>query len=185
MNAMAEGNGRRGGGMPWRLIGWGGALALLAVPAVAMRFTGEVNWDAADFLFAAILFGLVGLGIELAVRASTSWAWRAGAGLAIFSCFALVWVNAAVGMIGDEDNGYNLWFLGLVPLAIAGAVAARLRAGGMAAAMLAVGAAQVLIAAGGFSVDRLGATFSMVMASSWLLSAAFFLLSAQRGKSAG
>ncbi|HZF93386.1 MAG TPA: hypothetical protein VEZ20_00790 [Allosphingosinicella sp.] len=169
--------------MPWRLIGWGGAAALLAVPAVATRFTREVNWDEADFIFAAVLFGLVGLGIELAVRASTSRAWRAGAGLAVFSCFALVWVNAAVGMIGDEDNAYNLWFLGLIPVAIAGAVVARLRAGRMAVAMLAVGAAQVLIAVGGFSADRHGAVLSMVMASSWLLSAAFFLFSARRGKS--
>ena len=184
MNAMAEGNGRRGGGMPWRAIGWGGALALLAVPAVAMRFTEEVNWDAADFLFAGVMFGLVGLGIELTVRASPSWTWRAGAGLAVFSCFALVWVNGAVGMIGDEGNAYNLAFIALVPLAIAGAAAARLKAGRMAAAMLAVGVAQVLIAAVGFPVDRLGATFSMVMAGPWLLSAGLFLLSARREKAA-
>ena len=183
MNAVASGS--RRGGVPWRLIGWGGAAVLLAVPAVAMRFTREVNWDETDFIFAAVLFGLVGLGIELAVRASTSWAWRAGAGLAVFSCFALVWVNAAVGMIGNEDNGYNLWFLGLIPLAAAGALVARLRAGAMGIAMLAVAAAQVLIAAGGFGVDRHGAVFSMVMASSWLLSAAFFLLAARRGRSAG
>jgi hypothetical protein len=168
--------------VPWRLIGWGGAAALLAVPAVAMLFTREVNWDETDFIFAAILFGLVGLGIELAVRASTSWAWRAGAAFAVFSCFALVWVNAAVGMIGDEDNAYNLYFLGLIPFALAGAAVARLRARGMAFAMLAVGAAQVAIAAGGLPQDRLGATFSMVMASSWLLSAACFLLSARRGR---
>ena len=178
MNAIARGEEHRG--LPWRAIGWGGAAALLAVPAVAMRFTSEVNWDAADFLFAAILFGLVGLGIELAVRASRSWAWRAGAGLAVFSCFALVWVNAAVGMIGNEDNAYNLWFLGLIPLAIAGAVAARLRARAMAAAMLAVGAAQVLIAAGGYGADARGALFSMVMAGSWLLAAACFFLAARR-----
>lgn len=184
MNAIAGGSGNGRRGVPWRLIGWGGAAVLLAVPAVAMRFTREVNWDETDFIFAAVLFGLVGLGIELTVRASKSWAWRAGAGLAVFSCFALVWVNAAVGMIGDEDNAYNLYFLGLVPLAAAGAAIARLRAGRMAIAMLAVGAAQVLIAAGGLPVDRLGATFSMVMASSWLLSAACFLLSAQRGRSA-
>ena len=50
--------------------------------------------------------------------------------------------------------------------------------------MLAVAAAQVLIAAGAFSVDQRGAVFSMVMASSWLLSAGFFLLAARRGRSA-
>jgi hypothetical protein len=170
----------RKGEINWRIVGWGGAAALLAAPFVAMRFTGEVNWTAGDFLFAAMLFGLVGLGLELAVRSSTSAAFRAGAGLAILSAFLLVWVNAAVGMIGDGDNGFNLLFLGLIPLALAGAILARFRAGGLALAMLVAGAAQVAIAGFGLAADPRGALFSMVMAGSWFLSAAMFHLAARR-----
>ncbi|RYY32003.1 MAG: hypothetical protein EOP59_19865, partial [Sphingomonadales bacterium] len=55
---------------PWRLIGWGGIAALMLTPAVAMQFTDEVNWTVGDFLFAALMFGSVGLAIELTVRAN-------------------------------------------------------------------------------------------------------------------
>ena len=49
-------------GIPWRIIGWGGAVALLAAPFIAMRFTTEVNWTASDFVFAAVLLGVIGGG---------------------------------------------------------------------------------------------------------------------------
>jgi hypothetical protein len=162
--------------VPWRAIGWGGAVALLALPAVAMRFTSEVDWDETDFIFAGVLFALVGLGLELAVRASTSWAWRGGAALAVFSCFALIWVNLAVGMIGNEDNPYNLYFLGLIPFALVGAAVTRLRAPGMAIVMLIACLAQIGIALGGYAADQRGAVFSVVMAGSWLLAAVLFHL---------
>ena len=38
-----------------RILGWGGVLALLALPAVAMRFTDEVRWTPSDFVFAAVV----------------------------------------------------------------------------------------------------------------------------------
>ena len=183
MTGQAVAGGRRGSRL--RIALWGMAAALLALPAVAMRFTDDVDWTASDFVFAGVLFGLVGLGLELAVRASRDWAWRGGAALAILSCFALVWVNGAVGMIGDEDNGYNLLFLGLIPLALLGALVARFRAAGMAVAMTAAAAAQVLIAAGGLSADARGAVLSMVMAGSWLLSAALFRIAARRDRLEG
>ncbi len=34
---------------------WSGAPFLLLLPAVAMRFTAEVNWTGSDFVFAAVL----------------------------------------------------------------------------------------------------------------------------------
>ena len=35
------------GKVPWRMLGWGTAILLLATPFVAMRFTSEVNWSPA------------------------------------------------------------------------------------------------------------------------------------------
>ena len=61
-----------GHGGRWRVIGWGVAVGLLILPFIAMRFTGEVNWTASDFVFAAVLLGSVGLGMEFAVRRSSS-----------------------------------------------------------------------------------------------------------------
>jgi hypothetical protein len=182
MTAMANnegGNGRRGAGR-WRIFFWSAAAALVALPAVAMRFTTEVQWTASDFVFAAVLIGGVGLLLELAVRRSGSRAYRAGAAAAIAGGFFTVWANAAVGMIGSEDNVFNLVFLGVVAFALAGSVAVRFRAAGMAAVMALAAGAHLVAALVGMQSDLRGGIFSAVFAGFWLLSAAFF--AAARGK---
>jgi hypothetical protein len=165
---------KRGGTSPWRIAGWGLAALLLLLPLVAMQFTAEVDWTASDFVFAAILLGTVGLGAELAVRATRSLAYRAGAGFALAAAFLIVWATGAVGMIGDEDNSYNLLFFAVIALALLGAILARFRAAGMAAAMLAAGVAHAAAAVGGMPTDMRGGTISLVFAGLWLLSAALF-----------
>src|SRR4051812_50100823 len=81
MNAMAAGGTGRGHGQAWRMLGWGGAALLLCLPAAMMRFAPQAgfDWSASDFVGMGVLFGLVGLGIELAVRALGSLAYRAAA----------------------------------------------------------------------------------------------------------
>jgi hypothetical protein len=167
-------------GVNWRAIGWGGAVALLAAPFVAMRFTGEVNWSAGDFVFAGLLFGMVGLCLELAARSSSDWAWRGGIAFAVLSGLMLVWANGAVGMIGNEDNAYNLLFLGLIPLALLGAVIVRFRASGMAAVMLVAWVAQLAIAAGGYAQDERGGISSILLSATWLFAAMLFRIAAGR-----
>jgi hypothetical protein len=158
----------------WRIFFWGAAAALVALPAVAMRFTTEVQWTGSDFVFAAVLIGGVGLLLELAMRRSASVAFRAGAAAAIAAGFFTIWANAAVGMIGSEDNPYNLVFLAIVAFALAGAIAARLRPSGMAVVMALAAAAQLAAALFGMQSDLRGAIFSAVFAGPWLLSAALF-----------
>ena len=172
--SAATTNGGKDSGSWIRIALWGAAAALLVAPAVAMRFTTEVNWTASDFVFAAVVFGTVGLLAEAAVRMSRNWAYRAGAAFALAAAFLIVWANAAVGMIGNEDNVYNLTFFGVVALALVGAAASRFRAGGMALTMLVAGVAQGGLALGGYSADPRGAVFSATFAGLWLLSAALF-----------
>jgi len=161
---------------PWRVAGWTiAALALLA-PLAAMQFTPDVNWTVGDFIFAGLLIGLVGIAFELTVRASSNYAFRGGVAAALAAAFLIVWANGAVGMIGNEDNPYNLLFLGVICVALIGAVAARFRAGGLAVAMLVAGFAHVAIAAGGISSDLRGATISAALGSLWLISAGLFRL---------
>jgi hypothetical protein len=170
--------GWRSGGI--RLAMWGVLAALLALPAVAMRFHAEgVVWTASDFAVMGAMLGSVGLGVELVVRASSNLAWRSGAVVAVLIAFLTVWVNLAVGMIGSEDNRYNLLFGGVLLLALAGSVVARFRGGGMAKAMAVAGIAQAAAGAAGFAVDARGAIFSMLFAGPWLLSAALFALAAR------
>ena len=134
----------------WRIAMWGGACGLLAVPLIAMQFTGEVDWTGGDFLFAAVLLGLACGTIELAARVSGDWAYRGGVILAVAASFLLVWVNGAVGIFGNEGNPANLMFLGVIAIAILGAVFAAFRASGMMRAMLAAAVAQALVSVIGF-----------------------------------
>jgi len=123
-----------------------GATGLLLVPAVAMQFTSEVNWDETDFLVAGgLLFG-TGLLFELAARKMRTSAYRLGAALALITAFVLTWGNLAVGLIGSEDNPANLMYVGVVALALLGAGLARFRPGGMATAMFVTAGAQLLTA---------------------------------------
>lgn len=158
----------------WRIIGWSIPALLLVVPVVAMRFTDEVDWTASDFLFAGVLFASVGLAFELIARRSGSLAYRIGAALALLAALLTVWVNAAVGMIGSEDNLFNLLFGGVLAIALVGALVARLEPAGMSRAMVAAAVAQAVASAAGLSSDVRGAIFSAAFAGLWLLAAAMF-----------
>ena len=125
---------------PWRLLGWGGAVGLLLAPLVAMRFTSDVNWTASDFIFAGILFALIGGAFELAIWASRNRAYRAGAALALCGAFLTIWANLAVGIVGSENNPANMLFFAALLIGIVMASVGRFRAKGMSVAALATAA---------------------------------------------
>lgn len=128
-----------------RIAGWGvGALVLLA-PLLAMQ-TGQpgVVWSGTDFVFAALVLGVIGAACELVAWRSRSWWYRAAGWTALAATFGLIWGNAAVGFIGDP-LGANALYAGVIAIALIGAMLARFRAGGTAVAMAAAGVAQVLI----------------------------------------
>ena len=72
-------------------------------------------------------------------------AYRWAVAVAVVAAFLLVWMNAAVGIIGNEDNTANLLFAGVLLVGVLGAALARLRARGMARALVAVAVAQALV----------------------------------------
>lgn len=171
------------GTIPWRLLGWGVAAALLLLPLIAMQFTTEVNWTASDFAFAAIVFGMVGGTFEFAVRKSEKRAYRAGAAVALAAAFLTVWINAAVGVIGSEDNPANLMFFAVLAIAVGGAIWSRFAPSGMARAMTITAAAQAIVGAitlvrrlgeneppGIIGVEMIIGVFTLM----WLLSAWLF-----------
>jgi hypothetical protein len=132
---------------PWRIAGWGFAVALFLLPAIAMQLTSEVVWGPLDFATAAVLIFGTGALFELAVRGSRSGVYRGAMAVALLTAFLLIWVNLAVGFIGDEGNPANLMFAGVLAIGLIGAIAARFRAAGMARAMAATAFAQALVAA--------------------------------------
>ncbi len=108
---------------------------ILMLPAVAMQYSDEVNWTAFDFVVAATLLLGSGLTAEYLWRKTPNVEYRAGSLLAVFIGLFVVWVNLAVGIIGNEDNPANeLYFLVLL-IGVSGAFFARLRPRGMSIAM--------------------------------------------------
>jgi hypothetical protein len=132
-------------GSHWRIAAWSAATLILVLPLVAMQFTDEVSWDVADFAFAAALIAGTGIAFELAVRVSSNMAYRAAVGLALAAAFLLIWINAAVGVIGSEENPANLMYGAVLAVAIIGAAIARFRPHGMMHALLAAALAQAIV----------------------------------------
>ena len=129
-----------------RLIVWAVVVALiLLIPLVAMQFTSEVNWTLSDFVFAGVLLFGTGLTYELVARKAGGIAYRAAVGVALAAAFLLVWINGAVGIIGNEDNPANLMYGGVLAVGIIGAMIARFQPQGMARALFATALAQMMV----------------------------------------
>ena len=179
------GAGRRGNF--WRIAGWGAAAGLILLPLVAMQFTNEVNWNAADFIAAIVMFGSVGLGLELAVRRGNR-AYTIAAALALLASFLSFWFSGAVGIIGNEGEISNLLFVGVIATALAGSVIALFRPAGMAVAMVvaAVAQAAVPVIATIIGDSKMSAIWApeviiltLVFTAMWLASARLFRDAAQ------
>ncbi len=127
----------------------GATAALLLVPLVAMQLTDEVAWTGADFALAGVLLAGTGLVYVLVVaarrRAGTTYRWATAlwAGTALF----LIWANLAVGVIGSEDNPANGMYLGVLAVAVVGALAARFQPKGMMWTLFATALAQAAVTA--------------------------------------
>jgi len=179
-----NGGGRRGN--RWRIAIWGGAALLLLLPLVAMQFTHEVNWGVGDFIgFGAMLLAACGT-CELAARMTRNSAYRIAVGVAVAAAFILVWMNLAVGIIGDEGDPANLMFGGVLAVGIIGAVIARFQPQGMARALITTALAQALV---GMIALAMGSVEGFVLtgffAALWLTSARLFRKSAREQVPAG
>lgn len=130
----------------WRIAGWGTAAIMLLLPFISMQFTDEVDWSLFDFIFFGSMLVAAGGTFELAARMTPDRAYRAAAGVALAAAFILIWVNGAVGIIGNEENPANLMFYGVLAIGIIGAVLARHKPGAMARAMVATAIAQAMVA---------------------------------------
>ena len=186
MTAQTSNTGAQHGNR-WRPFIWGAAACLLLLPAVAMQFDNTgVHWTAGDFIAMGILLAIVCALYELGAWLSGNTAYRAGFGVAALAGFLTIWVNLAVGMLGDEDGTANLMFVGVLLIAAFGAVLAKLRAPGMARAMYATALAQLVAVAiavpMGFEVREL--LLTALFALPWLASAQLFRKAAQMQESA-
>jgi hypothetical protein len=181
MTGNTENDGRRLRSR-WRIAAWGTVAALILLPWFAMRVTDAVKWDAADFAFAAALILGTGITYELTARMTGNSAYRTAVGVALAAAFILVWVNAAAGIIGSEDDIANVMYGGVLAVGIVGAIVARCQPHGMARVLVATALAQALAAAialaAGLGLPGSGpleiAALNGFFAALWLLSAWLF-----------
>lgn len=165
-----------------RWLPWIGAVALLALPLLAMQFSPEVNWTGFDFLVMGTLLALACGAFELALRAAPNSTYMLAAAIALGAGFLMTWVNLAVGIIGDEHERLNLMFFAVLGMGLVGAAWARLRPRPMAIVMLAMAIVQGIATV---VTALLGSGFVFVLAAlfalAWLASAWLFRLSARQG----
>lgn len=97
-------------------------------------------------LLGAIAAGCVVVFKVLSARIPHNKAYKYGVGLALVAGFLLFWVNAAVGIIGSENNDANMMYGGVLAIAFFGSISARFRPRGMTITLFATALAQVLVA---------------------------------------
>jgi hypothetical protein len=174
MQGSDSGKGRRGNTI--RRLVWGIAAFLLLLPLLAMQFSREVNWNGSDFAVMGFMLLTACATYEFAVWLSSNIAYRAAFGIALVASFILVWLNLAIGIIGDENNPPNLMFAGVLAVGFIGAMIARFRPRGMSRAMVATAYSQALVgviavaANWGYEAAALGIFFCAM----WLTSAVLF-----------
>lgn len=167
---------------------WAAAAGLLALPAVAMRFTDEVDWTASDFVLMGLLLAAACGAVEVGMRMSGHLAYRAGVVVGVGGAFLLVWINLAVGVLGSEDNPANLMYVAVLLTGLVGAPLVRFRAGGLVRVLLAMAAVQVAVPVIALAIDPAAAgPLHMVAGATafflgpWLLAAALFRMAARAG----
>lgn len=179
-------------GLPWRTIGWSAAVGLLLLPLVAMQFTSEVQWTFSDFVFAGVLIGGVGLAFEFATRIAPDRIYLLGFAVTLAVTFLLIWINAAVGIIGAEDNDVNSLYGFVLLVGVLTGLVGRFRARAMVIATAATAVAHVSVTAYALvtNLDLPGTPplklliFNGIFIGGWLCAAVLFELSA-RQQSAG
>lgn len=72
-------------------------------------------------------------------------AYRIAIGFALFTGFFLIWSNLAVGLIGSENNEFNLLYFLVIGVGVMGAFIARFKAIGLMFTLFAMAASQVVI----------------------------------------
>ena len=137
-----------------------------------MGFFDQIAWGLEDFLAVGALLVALGSTITLAWRASTSGLYRAGVMLAALGGFTLIYINLAVGIIGDEQNPRNLVFFVIPAFGYVGALIGRFRALVMVRLLIGMAAVQfstVLLAPA--DILHIMIPFTGLFVGLWLLSA--------------
>ncbi len=120
------------------------ATLILIIPLLGNNFVDGWNWTVGEFIFAWIVIVCFGLVYVFVSRKMNNSSYRFAVGIAVVTGFLLFWVNAAVGMIG-EDNPANLMYGGVLLIGLVGALIARFQPKVMSLTLFLMALAQMLV----------------------------------------
>ncbi len=158
-------------------------LGLITIPLVAMQFSAQVVWSIFDFGLAWTLIFGAGFTFQLISKKTENFAYKIATGLAVFASLAILWVNGAVGIIGNESNPLNLLFGMVLLMVIFGSYIARLEPGRMSRVMLSTAVTHIIVTFSGTMIHlglnpgySISGVFRITMMFSvvWVLSALFY-----------
>lgn len=78
---------------------------ILLVPLVAMLFSDEVDWGAADFIIVGILLAGIGVAYQLIVTGAKNNSKQIAIGIVLVAMMLLIWIELAVGVFGSPFAG--------------------------------------------------------------------------------
>lgn len=117
--------------------------AIIVAGVLMIPLAGKAPWTAGDFVFGAVVLFGSALVYELVASKGGTLAYRGAVALACGTGLLLVWINGAVGIIGDGP--VNLMYLGVLAVGFVGAIVARFEPRGMSRALFATALAMVLV----------------------------------------
>ena len=133
-----------------RLSIWALVVALiLLIPVV-----GQWPWTLSDYVFAGILLFGVGVAYEFITRRATTTQYRIAVGLGVVTTLLLIWINGAVGIIGNEDNPANLLYGAVLIVGFLGTIISQLRPRGMSYTLFTAASVQLLVPVAAFLIWR-------------------------------
>ena len=91
-------------------------------------------------------------------------AYRFAVSLALAAAFLIVWLNAAAGLIGmEDDDPANLLYVGVLAVGFIGAIIARFHPRGLAGALFATALAQALVGAIALTLPNTAGSMQIVI----------------------
>lgn len=130
----------------WAIV----VILLLIIPLVLTIRDGNVegvgwNWSPFDFVFAFIVLFGSGAAYEYISRKFKNTTYKSAVALGVLSTLMLIWMNGAVGIIGDEDEWPNMLYLGVFLCGFFGTIISRFKPRGMARTLFTMATVQMLI----------------------------------------
>ena len=104
-------------------------------------------WDILDFAVFGGMLLVVTAAYKLATRSTVNTSYKVAVALTLVAAFLLVWVNGAVGIIGEESNDANMLYFGVLAVGMVVAAVGRFAPHGMARASVSMALTQVAVAA--------------------------------------